>query len=137
MMLPLGRWALGVAEAVALGSEDPYCQVGAVVLSERRLVVGTGYNGPPSGVELDWSDREDRRLFVIHAEANALRLARPADTINGSLAVTHFPCGPCVNLAAAYGIQQIYWRNPPDWNTYPREPIDRIAHTAGIRLIQA
>jgi deoxycytidylate deaminase len=73
---------------------------------------------------------------VIHAEANALRLARYADTKGASLAVTHFPCADCVRLASAYGVATIFWRHPADWATYPREPIDEVARTCRVKLIE-
>ena len=136
MRIGVGLWSINVAEAVSTASEDPYCQVGAVLLSRDRLILGTGYNGPPSGVEIDWSDRAERRRYVIHAEANALRLVTPGAAAGGTLAVTHFPCADCVRLASAYGVREIYWRHPADWATYPREPIDQVARTVRVKLTE-
>lgn len=136
MKIDKGAWLVGVADAVALASEDPYCQVGAVLLSKDSLILGTGYNGPPSGVEIDWTDRAERRRYVIHAEANALRLASYSQAKGGVLATTHFPCGPCVRLASAYGVKAVYWRQPPDWTVYPRQPIDEIARVCRVKLIE-
>lgn len=137
MKIAVGVWAIGLAEAMARASEDPYCQVGAVVLGAHgRLLLGAGYNGPPSGVELDWTDRDARRAHIIHAEQNALRLTTPVAARGGSLAVTHWPCAPCLNAAAAYGITRVYWRYPPDWERYPAEPSLAVARIARIKLIE-
>lgn len=128
-------WALRLAAAVSTASEDPYCQVGAVVVSRARIVLATGYNGPPSGVHIDMADRAARRPFMIHAESNALRYCTPEQASGGLLAVTHQPCAPCVNLASAYGIRAIVFSVPPaDPDRYPIEPALQVARLARIRL---
>jgi len=129
--------ALNIARAAALRSEDPYCQVGATVLDADGIVRGVGYNGTVSGVEIDWSDREARRPYVIHAEANALRFTTPAAVEDGLLATTHFPCSTCVLLAGSYGIAKIVWELPPDWGTYPFKLTESIADRLGIDMRQA
>jgi dCMP deaminase len=128
--------ALNIAKAAALRSEDPYCQVGATVLNAEGIVLGVGYNGTVSGVEIDWQDREGRRPYVIHAEANALRYSNPEATAGGLLATTHFPCSACVLQAGSYGISYIMWEQPPDWATYPRELTEKIAGHLGITIGQ-
>ena len=50
-------------------SEDPYVQVGAVAVKKDKSII-LGYNGAPSGIEIDWSNRDERRKRVLHAEAN-------------------------------------------------------------------
>lgn len=131
-------YALGLAEAAAIRSEDPYCKVGAVVLGREGITLGSGYNGPPSGVALDWSDREGRRPFIIHAEANALRYTTPREASGGLLAVTHGPCAPCVVLAASYGISEVWYQRPPaDESRYPMASINAVALHLGIRLQRA
>ena len=66
-----------LAEVASTRSEDPYVKVGAFVLRQDHSIGGIGYSGGPSGVEIDWSDRDTRRQYVIHAEANALRYISP------------------------------------------------------------
>ena len=67
-------------------SEDPYVQVGAVGIKRDKSLC-LGYNGAPSGVNIDWSDRDQRRPYVLHAEENVLNLAKPGEI--EILAVTH------------------------------------------------
>ena len=68
-----------------------------------------GYNGAPAGVEIDWSDRDERRKRVIHAELNALRYVRPNE---GYLLVcTLLPCRSCIQAVAANGIKHILYED--------------------------
>ncbi len=138
MKIPVQVWALTVARAVATASEDPFCQVGAVMLSAERIVLSTGYNGTPAGVVgIDLHDREARRPYMIHAEANALRYVDPRHAEGGLLAVTHQPCAACVNLASAYGLATIVYAEPPaDPERYPLSEPMQVARKAGISLLQ-
>lgn len=99
------NYAMGLAKAASLRSEDPYVKVGAVVFRQDWSVVGVGYNGAPSGIEINWSDRDERRKRVVHAEVNALRYVRPNES--KILACTLLPCSSCVQTIAAHGIKTI------------------------------
>ena len=102
------EYALQLATAAAARSEDPYERVGACVLRLDYSVAGVGYNGAPSGVEIDWSDRDRRRERVVHAEVNALRYIRPDEGF--LLACTLMPSQDCLKLAAANGIKKVVFR---------------------------
>jgi len=128
------EYALALAETAALRSEDPWLKVGAVVLRPDRSVASIGYNGAPSGVQLNWDDRESRRPYVIHAEANALRYVTPMDTRGGLLAVTHRPCMNCLPLISAYGIKEIFYLGEINQETYPPDQLNRIADRLGIHV---
>ena len=99
------HYAMGLAEAASLRSEDPYVKVGAVVFRHDWSVAGVGYNGAPSGIQIDWSDRDERRKRVVHAEINALRYVRPNEA--KVLACTLLPCSACVRTIAAHGIKTV------------------------------
>lgn len=124
--------SLILAEQIAkLRCEDPYVQVGAVaVKSDKSFILG--YNGAPSGVNIDWSDRDMRRPRVIHAEANALNFCRPGDKIE-FLAVTHLPCSECIKLIKQKEINNVYYMHilPNYNNTLTR----RLAEDFHINLI--
>lgn len=87
-------------------SQDPYVQVGAVGIKKDKSLV-LGYNGSPSGIEIDWNDREGRRPYVLHAEENVLNLAKPEEI--EILAVTHLPCDRCIKLIAQKKIKEVYY----------------------------
>lgn len=126
------EYALGLAKAASSRSEDPFVKVGAVVLRRDRSVASVGYNGAPSGIELDWSDREKRRVFVIHAEVNALRYVVASQVRHGFMAVTGIPCPSCLTSIAAHGIQEVVYARPLE--NYPAEASYEVARVLGLRL---
>ena len=101
------KYALDLAKVASSRSEDPYMKVGACVLRPDMSVAAVGYNGAPSGVEIDWSNRDERRKRVIHAELNALRYVKPNE--GHLLACTLLPCRSCVQAVAAHGIFKIVY----------------------------
>ncbi len=103
------QYALRLAQVAAMRSEDPFLQVGAVALRPDNSVAAIGYNGAPSGVTIDWSDRDARRPFVVHAEINALRYVKPYEC--SMLVVTLAPCASCLTVIATYGIKRIRYLN--------------------------
>lgn len=103
------QYALELAKTASIRSEDPYVKVGAVAVRYDYSIAGVGYNGAPSGIEIDWSNREERRHKVIHAEANCLRYCRPGEIF--FLAVTMQPCCKCITLIASYGIRKVIFTN--------------------------
>lgn len=101
------RYALALARVAASRSEDPHRAVGAAILRADHSVAALGYNGAPSGIEIDWTDRDERRPLVIHAETNALRWVRPGEGV--LLATTTKPCSSCITQARANGITEIVY----------------------------
>lgn len=128
-------WALDLASVVATRSEDPYLQVGAVVLRPDNSVASVGYNGAPPGVELDWSDRDERRPYVIHAEVNALRYVRKDEVAGGLLATTHIPCLQCLPVIASYGLDVVQYRELLG-DAHDLVHINHVANKCGITLIR-
>ena len=102
------KYALKIAYTASLRSEDPHRKVGACALNSFNMVVGVGYNGLASGKEVPdvfWEDRDLRRPYMIHAEANCLSLCKKGEV--DLLAVTLLPCSYCATLIAAYGVKQV------------------------------
>ena len=87
-------------------SEDPYVQVGACIIKKDKSVL-LGYNGAPSGVDIDWSNRDARRKRVLHAEANVLNFVLPNEV--ELLACTHLPCPECLKVIVQKKIEKIYF----------------------------
>jgi len=124
------QYALDLAIAAAARSEDPWHRVGACLLRSDKTVASLGYNGPPSGVDIDWSDRDARRAWMVHAEANALRYVRPGEV--WLLATTMLPCSNCMLLIASYGIKEVVYRDMLDPDVYNvRDTLD-VAAMSGI-----
>ena len=93
---------LRIATEVASWSKDPGTTVGAVLVSDKRIIA-TGYNGFPQGISDRFERYEDRSLklaYTVHAEVNAiLNAAQSGATTDSSTLYVTFP--PCVRCSAA------------------------------------
>lgn len=116
------EYFLGIAEAVAARSSCVRRKVGAVVVSNRRIM-GTGYNDSPAGdpgceacprrlsnVEPGSSyDTGPGACVAIHAEANALIYTNRQDLVASTMYLTSAPCAGCSKLMRAAGITAAVW----------------------------
>jgi dCMP deaminase len=104
---------MGMAELVATWSKDPSTKVGAVLVSERR-VLGLGYNGFPRGCSDDdalYQNRDEKYRRVVHAEVNALLNAQGKHGSDLTLYSTLCPCSQCTAMAINYGVTKVVsWR---------------------------
>ena len=126
--------ALQLAETMAESrSPDPYVQVGACILRPDNSVAAVGYNGAPADIEIDWSDRDGRRQYVIHAEQNALSYVRPGEC--SLLAVTMIPCLDCLKAIAKHKIKKVVYRHGYSSTLYgTEEKTMEIANKLGLEL---
>jgi dCMP deaminase len=124
------EYAIKIAEVVAMKSKDPWKKVGCVLLRHDNSIASVGYNGFPAGADENWSDRDERRKYVIHAEQNALRYIKPNEC--RLLACTLLPCGNCIRMIAAYQIKEIVYRENYEYD----ETALCIAKSFGINLIK-
>lgn len=115
-------------------SEDPYCIVGSVAVLKKDHKVVLGYNGSPAGTNIDWSDRDKRRSYVIHAEANVLNQIDRAEAL--FLACTHIPCPDCLNLIKHKGIDRVYFEKFTDSKNYDHKFTLELAKQYNIQLIK-
>ncbi len=128
----LRQYALKLARAAAERSEDPYLQVGAVLVRPDKTIAATGYNGPPPGIDVDWEDRDARRGKMIHAEANALRYVAPHEV--EAVVTSVMPCLECVRAIASYGIRLVFYGDelPPEY--HDRDAVLALAGEFGITV---
>lgn len=124
------EYAMQLAKAASLRSEDPYKKVGACILRYDHTVAAIGYNGAPPGVEINWNDRDERRRRVSHAESAALRYIKPHE--GKLIAVTLRPCSECIKNIAMYGIKDIYYDECYDKDDFSIE----LAKEFNINLIK-
>jgi dCMP deaminase len=124
------EYALALAKVASLKSKDPYVKVGCSLLRHDNTVASLGYNGFPSGMEEDWSDRDERRKFVTHAEQNSLRFIKPNECYLA--ATTLLPCNDCLKSLASYGIKKVIYEK-----VYDKDDSSlKLAKKFGIELIQ-
>jgi len=115
-----------------LRSEDPNTQVGACIIKNNNEVL-LGYNGAPTGIDIDWSDRMEKRKRVIHAEENVLNNIKVGEC--KIFAVTHLPCTGCLRIIANKKIKTVYYGEVlHHWN--PDETFKIAKDEYNIELIQ-
>ena len=91
-----------------------------------------GYNGAPSGVDIDWSDRNARRERVLHAEANVLNFVKPNEV--ELLACTHLPCKECLKMIAQKRVEKVYYSE--ELKGYDSSLTFKLAEEFGINIIK-
>lgn len=92
---------LALAQHVAQWSKDPSTKVGAVIVRPDHTIASVGYNGFPRGVDDSLErlqDRNQRLLHTVHAEINAILMAREPLIDYG---IYTWPFPPCAQCAAA------------------------------------
>jgi dCMP deaminase len=87
-------------------------KVGAVIVLDR-VVISTGYNGFPRGIDDDREERHQRPLkylFTCHAEENAIyNAARIGVKVSESdIYVTLHPCSGCAKAIIQSQIRRVF-----------------------------
>ncbi|EDV96596.1 probable deoxycytidylate deaminase [Drosophila grimshawi] len=99
-------------------SKDPSTQVGACIVDKHKRIVAIGYNGFPRNCSDDvfpWSKDSDsdsienKNMYVVHAEANAILNGNGASLDGTRLYTTLFPCNECTKLIIQSGIRNILY----------------------------
>ena len=124
----LNKWDerfIRIAKEVAGWSKDPGTKVGAVLVSDRRILA-TGYNGFPHGISDSlerYADREVKIAYTVHAEVNAILNAAKngSQTDSSTLYVTFPPCVACSTSVIQAGIARVIC---PDLSTAPARWIE-------------
>lgn len=121
-------YGMALAEAAALRGDCRRLQVGVVLLSADRRVLGTGYNGPPAGEPGCLSGACPRGMLTveqlpaftdydsgpglcisIHAEINCLLYSDFKARQGGTLYSTYRPCPTCFKVIRGSGMARAVW----------------------------
>lgn len=105
------RRYLELVDHVAGWSKDQSTKIGAVLVRDNR-VIAVGFNGIPSGVEDEATDRNARPgkyLFYEHAERNVIFTAAKngISTRGATLYTTGIPCADCARATIQSGITSV------------------------------
>lgn len=107
---------MGIALLSAKRSKDPNTQVGACIVNPQKKIVGTGYNGFPTGCsddELPWNREGDfletKYPFIVHAELNAILNSIGENLSNCTIYVALFPCNECAKAIIQSGIKEVVY----------------------------
>lgn len=118
---PWDQYFMSMAEHAASRSTCTRRKVGAVAVNNRNRVIGTGYNGAPSGLEHCTTETCVRRKLdipsgtqldlckAIHAEANIV--LQLGDRLKGAkVYCTTQPCTSCLKLLMGASVSEIFWK---------------------------
>ncbi|MNW25208.1 tRNA-specific adenosine deaminase [compost metagenome] len=143
---------MDIAYMVSTRSRCSRRHVGAVLVQGKKLL-GTAYNGAPSGVpdcseagcmiseeiELVMVDgneehvKKQRCIRTIHAEQNLLLFTDRSDREGSTVYVTDEPCWTCSNMLANSGIVEVIYHRP-----YPKDTrkVQQLMEQKGIAFRQ-
>lgn len=101
------RFWLALAQRVAKFSNDPYTQVGCVIVNNRGTLISAGYNSVPGCLDVQSLSREAKNRVSIHAEHHALK-----STVRSAAGGTAYlwpvePCGGCAERLTQANIGRI------------------------------
>lgn len=111
---------MDVAELTSKLSYAKRLNVGAVIVKGNKIL-GTGYNGMPSGWDNNcedeiWNEHDGdctlkTKQEVLHAETNAIaKVASSTESSEDSIMFcTHAPCIECAKLIYQSGIKTLYY----------------------------
>ncbi|MGD9676774.1 MAG: cytidine/deoxycytidylate deaminase family protein [Vulcanibacillus sp.] len=98
----------------------PRRHVGAILVKDKKLM-GTGYNGSPSGIEDCYEQgclienyeengiNKERCIRTIHAEVNLILFTDRNDRENAIVYLTDSPCYNCAKMLANSGIKEVVY----------------------------
>lgn len=97
---------ISLARHISAWSKDPSTKCGAVIIDEKRRVMGVGYNGFPRGVadtENRLLDRPEKYATIVHADVNAILNAQRTEGCTMYI-WPMLPCPECAKLIIQSGI---------------------------------
>lgn len=109
------------AMLAAKRSKDPCTRVGAVLVDMDKRIIGSGYNGMPTGIndtDVPWTkDSEEfhknKYAYVVHAEANCIMNSTVYDLRGSTLYVTLYPCSSCTKMIIQKRINSVIFLEGP------------------------
>lgn len=131
---------MAVAQLSAQRSKDPSTQVGACIVNENNIILGTGYNGFPRGIpddELSWLKEGEwintKKPYVVHAEANAITNAS-GSIENTRIYVSLAPCNDCAKLIIQSRIKEVIFLSDKHKDKAEFQAGRQMLELAGVKL---
>jgi dCMP deaminase len=134
------------AALISQKSKDPSTKVGCVIVNDDNVILSTGFNGFPRGIEEDWKDRwkrPEKYHWVEHAERNAIfNAARVGVSLNNSRAYLNWepkPCADCTRALIQAGIKEVIGPNRKFTGAgagkhYSIDHAETMLREAGVRI---
>jgi len=130
---------MGIALLSAKRSKDPHTQVGACIVNEQNKIVGTGYNGLPTGChddEFPWDKKgeflETKYPYVCHAELNAILNSIGFQLHNCRIYTALFPCNECTKAIIQAGIKEVIYLSDKYAETDSAKASVKMLSKAGV-----
>lgn len=100
---------------IGMRSRDPSTHVGSVIVDADNVLVSTGYNSLPRGIDPDMYNKRlsrqdgEKYYWIEHAERNAIyNAARRGTVLRGcKLYVPWTPCTDCARAIIQSGISEV------------------------------
>lgn len=131
-----------MTHVIAERSKDPSTQVGAVLVNEKNVVLGMGYNGFPRGVANDalpWEREgkyaDTKYAYICHAEENAVYNASGA-TEGCRVYCNLFPCNECAKTIIQKGVREVIFESDKYHDTDACVAARRLLEAAGVKCRQ-
>ncbi|XP_029344860.1 uncharacterized protein LOC100161474 isoform X1 [Acyrthosiphon pisum] len=133
---------MAIAYLTAMRSKDPVCQVGACIVNSDNTIVGTGYNGMPTGCnddEFPWGNNKNLTLnkfiYVCHAEMNAVFYKSSMINVKDcTLYVTRFPCIECAKIIIQSGIKEVVYLTNPKYGKGKDTATKDLFKASGVKI---
>jgi len=109
------NYFIKLTKVVAEKSKDISIKIGAIIVSDDNSIISTGFNGFPSGVDDDVSERYKRPkkyLYTAHAEQNAIcQAAKKGSHTNECKIYLNGlpPCSTCARMIIQSGIKEVIY----------------------------
>jgi len=134
------EYFMGICAAVSVRGTCSRRKVGCVIVNELGHIIGTGFNGPASGLPhcIDSpcpgarfaSGEGLSECQAIHAECNALMQCKNVHEIF-TMYVTTKPCVNCFKMIMSTSCKRVIYRDD-----YPSDETEKLAELAQIKLVQ-
>jgi len=100
---------------VGMRSKDGHTHVGSVIVDSDNVLVSTGYNSLPRGLEIDKEEKRisrengEKYFWLEHAERNAIyNAARRGTVLKGcKIYIPWMPCADCARAIIQTGIDEV------------------------------
>lgn len=105
---------MSIAKLSASNSTCSRLAVGTVIVSmdPKDIIVGTGYNGTPSGMKHcneTKGEIEPGKCFCVHSEMNAIIHSNMSFQSPKKAYITVSPCLNCAKALVTFGVKEIYY----------------------------
>lgn len=134
--IPKDEYFLKIADVVASRGTCPRKRIGAVLVREG-MILSTGYNGAPRGLEHCTGDgcriHAGHCVRTVHAEINAvIQAAYHGIAVANSILYTQFlPCENCAKVLINAGVREIVFRDT--YNNADNKYTEKILKEAGVK----